>query len=802
MHRRVAGIGTARARTVRTRDPGLVTVKRSLRAAVVIPVSFAVARFATGNVPFETFTAFGSFALLLFVDFGGRLATRLRAYATMAAVGTVFIVVATLCSTRIALSVTAMAVAAFAVLFWGVISPMTAAGATVVLLTFVLPVSVAAPAGQIPDRLGGWILALAFSIPASLFLWPRPWHDELRRQLATTARAIGALLEADADGRDHADEQGEVEAAVASLRALSESGVSPSAGATGEAVGVAKLVGRIQWVATNAVMGPAEAAVSLRAPQVGALTRAAAAVLGLTADAVDEHMAEPGVANGMRPRPTGTRTEQLATALYQLEGARAAAYASFYEHYGTESDESRSGEQLLTVAASLEDERDGRSGLLLAMDPAFRARLLVVAVELAARAALEAEGFVPPDQDSSTFVADTPSGGWDFVRRMVVAHMTFESVWLRNSLRGAIGLALAVLVVKLTDVAHGFWVVLGTLSVLRSSALSTEATAMRSLVGTLAGFVIGAAVMIGLGDHYVLLWVVLPVAVFLAGAAPRLFSFAAGQAGFTVVVVVLFNIIDPAGWRVGLVRIEDVAIGCGISLLVGVLLWPRGAGTAVRLALGEALASSALYLERAIGRVTDPELDPGTDSARVESNAASERLNDAFRQYLAERGARAAQLATLSSLAGGITRTRWAAFTLATMPPIPIEPGKPELGEVADAAHGLCSVADQSSRWAALLVGVIKTGHGDAGIVPSAPDGLHRQLLQAAESCRRQRRPDRAQTVLRMLLADEALRGLHDLEHMMGRFVSQPPPPVGIEGAGAGGGRPGENGTARRERSP
>src|ERR1019366_518088 len=112
-----------------------------------------------------------------------------------------------------------------------------------------------------------------------------------------------------------------------------------------------------------------------------------------------------GAANGMRPRPTGTKTEQLATALQELEGARAAAYASFYEHYGTESDESRSVEQLLTVAGSLEDERDGRSGLLLAVDPAFRGRLLVVAVELAARAALEAEGFVPPDQDSSTFVA-------------------------------------------------------------------------------------------------------------------------------------------------------------------------------------------------------------------------------------------------------------------------------------------------------------------------------------------------------------------------------------------------------------
>jgi hypothetical protein len=38
-------------------------------------------------------------------------------------------------------------------------------------------------------------------------------------------------------------------------------------------------------------------------------------------------------------------------------------------------------------------------------------------------------------------------------------------------------------------------------------------------------------------------------------------SFAAGQAAFTLVLVILFNIIAPAGWEIGLVRVEDVALG-------------------------------------------------------------------------------------------------------------------------------------------------------------------------------------------------------------------------------------------------
>jgi hypothetical protein len=59
--------------------------------------------------------------------------------------------------------------------------------------------------------------------------------------------------------------------------------------------------------------------------------------------------------------------------------------------------------------------------------------------------------------------------------------------------------------------------------------------------------------------------------------APAAISFAAGQAGFTLTLVFLFNIIQPAGWRVGLLRVEDIALGCAVSLVVGLLFWPRGA---------------------------------------------------------------------------------------------------------------------------------------------------------------------------------------------------------------------------------
>jgi hypothetical protein len=251
------------------------------------------------------------------------------------------------------------------------------------------------------------------------------------------------------------------------------------------------------------------------------------------------------------------------------------------------------------------------------------------------------------------------------VRLRAGSHLESHSVWLHNSLRGAIGLGLAVLVARLTGVQHSFWVVLGTLSVLRSNALNTGQNVVRGLVGTVAGFAIGAGILAFIGTNATLLWLLLPVAILLAGVAPAVISFAAGQAGFTLVLVILFNIVQPAGWRVGLLRVEDIAIGCAVSLLVGALFWPRGAAGALGVALTEAYQDSAAYLAGAVefgvggadGGVPSRQA-PTSEANR--SAAAARRLDDAFRSYLAERGAKPVPLAEVTALVTGVVGLRLA----------------------------------------------------------------------------------------------------------------------------------------------
>ncbi|MCW2530116.1 MAG: hypothetical protein JWM76_4976, partial [Pseudonocardiales bacterium] len=303
--------------------------------------------------------------------------------------------------------------------------------------------------------------------------------------------------------------------------------------------------------------------------------------------------------------------------------------------------------------------------IISSLEPTFRAQELAFATALIAR---NIELTVAAQQRSwlERVLGHQPEGVeglWSSVRARAGAHAERHSVWLHNSLRGAAGLGLAVLVANLSGVQHSFWVVLGTLSVLRSNALNTGQNVLRGILGTTAGFAIGAVVLALIGTDRTILWFLLPVAILVAGVAPAAISFAAGQAAFTVTLVILFNIIEPAGWRVGLLRVEDIALGCAVSFLVGLLFWPRGARAALRRALAEAYVECADYLASAVefGLLRCDASAPSRAAPNEEAlraAAASRRLDDTFRTYLAERGAKPVPLTEVTTLVTGVAGLR------------------------------------------------------------------------------------------------------------------------------------------------
>jgi uncharacterized membrane protein YccC len=411
--------------------------------------------------------------------------------------------------------------------------------------------------------------------------------------------------------------------------------------------------------------------------------------------------------------------------------------------------------------ADAPDDLGSEKELAASLDPGFHAWVLGISTEMVADAALEAAG-AEAVVDRHLGMADE-SASQALVHRLL-SHLSFRSVWFRNALRGGLGLAIAVTVVEITNVSHGFWVVLGTLSVLRSNALGTGATALRAVGGTAVGVVVGSAIMIGVADHTVLLWVLLPLAVLISGMAPSMISFAAGQAAFTLVVVILFNIIQPVGWKVGLTRIEDVAIGCGVSIVVGFLLWPRGATAALGHALSAAFTTSSRYLADAVERLTSTRRHVDTGVSQQAAHRAYLILDDAYRQFLAERGAKVVSMETMSRLFTGSNRLRLAAYTLDSLSVHPPAAGQPELESVAVAEAVLRDAYASSNRWFEEFADVLADRRAVLEEPPPHAAVLDEVLRKAFEDVRDERRSDRVRTTLQMLWADEVLESQSRLQ--------------------------------------
>jgi uncharacterized membrane protein YccC len=667
---------------IRAHDPGFGALRRAGRAALVMPAMFALGDRVIANPEVATFAAFGSFAMLLLVEFGGPMRERLQAQVALALAGAVFVCLGTLVSRSPWLGALTMTVVAFGVLFAGVVSSVLASATLSLLLAFILPVSLAGPVSSIPDRLAGWGLASAASLLAIGFLWPAPERNPLRDAAVGACRALGQRLRSDAaymrggagapSETEHDDAIARVAAAVKALHHTFFSIPNRPTGLGTAARTVVRLVDEVSWVDRIVLQSPwqhpRDTPVDRR---VFAVKEAAGVVLERGAELLEQRAGDP--------QALDAASAQMQEALAQMDEM----------------------ERSSSIAAPGSDEHVDE--FVSALDPGFRAQELSFAVsQIAANidltAAAERRSWL--EQLLGRQPASLP-GTLSAAQERGAAHIDRHSVWLHNSVRGAIGLGLAVLLSELTGVQHGFWVVLGALSVLRSNALNIGENALRALLGTVIGFVIGGALLVLIGTNTTLLWLLLAPAVLFAGFAPAAISFAAGQAAFTLTLLILYNIIQPVGWRVGLVRIEDIALGCGVSLLVGILFWPRGAASALGQALADAYVASAHYLGGAVafgvsccdsGFPTRPQ--PTGEAVRAA--AAARRLDDAFRGYLAERGAKSMPLAGVAGLLTGVAGLRLAGDAVLDL--WEADDGQ-DAGSRADASSALLSSTDAVVGW-------------------------------------------------------------------------------------------------------
>jgi uncharacterized membrane protein YccC len=618
---------------------------RAGRATVVVPGLFAICLEVIGDRQMTLFAVFGGFGGLILTSFGGTRRDKAAAYLGLAVAGSAALIIGTLVSGTIWLAAVVTIPVTFAIFFAGVTGPNLASGVTAALLAYVLPVATAAPASAIGSRLEGWWLAMAAATVAVLLVSPRSPGDKLRASAAASARAMARqLAHSVAGSATPADGEAVLAAKHQLQNDFGGTPLRPTGLATADQ-GLANVVELLEWctgLLADALDGQHD--ISHAAAADVELLSAAAEILAAVADLLDGQHVIPD--------------------LGRLEAARRAS-AAHQRHLPGAPDQVRASvahaahAQVIAVAA--------RAVVFDATIAAGRADPDLIAAE---RRRWSGQQTASPASRLPALATDT---------RFLARHASIRSVWFRNSLRGGIALAAAVAVADLTGVQHGFWVVLGTLSVLRTTAAATGSTALRALGGTVIGFAVGAALVLAIGTGPTALWVALPIAVLVAGYAPGTAPFAVGQAAFTITVVVIFNLLVPVGWKVGLLRIEDVALGTAVSVVVGLLFWPRGAGGIVGTDLADSFRRAAAYLTEAVDwalgvRTTPPD-------AAIAAISAGVRLDEALRAYLTEQGAKRMAKEDLWRLVMGSTRLRLTAYSVASL-------HDPDGGAAPAAGHG------------------------------------------------------------------------------------------------------------------
>ena len=166
--------------------------------------------------------------------------------------------------------------------------------------------------------------------------------------------------------------------------------------------------------------------------------------------------------------------------------------------------------------------------------------------------------------------------------RQLRAHLTPRSVHFQGAVRVALALAAARLVAGVLDLQHGFWVLLATLTLMRSRAADTRTALIPVVTGTVLGALAAAVLLIVVGPDIEVYAIALPPTMLLAFAVGALLGPAWAQGLFAVFLAMAFTQLAPTSWQLAEARVVDVLIGAAVGVLAGVAAWPRGGGGELR----------------------------------------------------------------------------------------------------------------------------------------------------------------------------------------------------------------------------
>ena len=626
-------------------DPNRIARRRALRATIVVPALFGVAS-AAGSDVVALYVLFSAFSHLVFGDYGGRARQRARAYLATTAIGLVLILIGTAVSQQALVAAMATAVVSFAITLLCALGPAVPPLRTPLLLAFVLAASVAAPLGDVGPRLVGWGWGGVASVVAAFMLFPRRGAAAVSERAADACTRLADAMLAPPTDRPPVE--------PAALQAAHSAAAAAALGPTARRQALVALVEQLQAFERFLAELP----------------------VGVTGDRAAHQRLAEATAETLRTCAAPLRRAGPAPEVEPLDRARAehrAALETWAE------DQLRAGRPAAEVLAALDGERMLRllSNVGLGIATATR---VVCGAPLPERwldraPAVHLSGTLPQR-----------------AARILRPHLALSSVRFRDALRAGAAFGGAVLVAGLFDFEHGFWVVLGTLNVLRTSVLAGGRTAVAAVGGTVVGFLAVVPIVWLAGTATAVQWILLVPCAFVAAFAAGVLPYAVGQAAFTIFVVVAVNIVQPNGWHTGAIRVIDVLVGAAVALVAGLLFWPRGAREQARATLAALYGTLARLVAAAFAHTFGA---PATDADVAQDEpAALARARAAIMDLAAERGQAGHGVAASTRLTVAGVTIQTAAERITNLPPTASAPPAPLSDDVDRVVGSLRRIAD------------------------------------------------------------------------------------------------------------
>ncbi|MEW1637965.1 FUSC family protein [Streptomyces sp. NPDC093801] len=503
---------------------------RAVRVALVSAAGFYLFLYGFGSSVAATYALFSAVALAGLSRIPGTGPQRAATVLRLVPVCWLLVVVGTFLSVRTWSAVAGMLVIGFALTFAAVGGPRPAGAGPGLQLLYILPSFPPYDPDSLGLRLIGTTAGLALLVLAERYLFPEPAAPSYR-ELAARAADTAALCARELAGPQHALSSAAARRAredSAALRPLNVPEADRPAGP-----GVRDRALTHTGLAARALLGRLAA---LAGPPDGA---------GDVLHGVSR-LAER-TAGELRPQPatgagSGDAYEDLVAARARLAAAPARPAAPTV---------------LRRDAAVLE--------------------VADVALTLDTAAALAVRGRAAADrvQPGRFWYARTPAPllWWHRIQ----GHAGRRSVFFQNAVRIALALAAARLVAGLDTLPHGFWAMLATLSLTRTTVGDTWSTIRVALAGTFAGALFTAVVLTLVGPHTAVYAVLLPAWMLFAFTVGPVKGVGWAQGLFTVLVAMVFAQLASATWKLAGVRMLDVLIGSLIGGVFGLLAWPRGA---------------------------------------------------------------------------------------------------------------------------------------------------------------------------------------------------------------------------------